>query len=232
VLAGQAGLVTGGTSGIGAAITARLAHDGAHVVSCGRRPPDAPPPRGCFFVPADVRRYDQAAAVCAVTRERCGRLDFVVASAGTALQGTVADGDPAEWRRVVETNVLGTANVLHAAARALREQGEGDLVLIASVAGRGTHAGEPVYLASKWAVVGLGHALRRELRPHGVRVTLVEPGLVDTPLTRAAPRVAEWLAAVDPLRPDDVADVVAGALARPRRVSVNEITLRPSDQEV
>ncbi len=128
------------------------------------------------------------------------------------------------------TNLLGAAHAARAVAPAMVAQGGGHIVLVASVASRSTHVGEPVYLASKWAVIGLGHALRSELAPEGISVTLVEPGLVDTEMTRGSPRAAEWLRRVDPLMPDDVADAVTFALTRPQRVSINEILLRPIAQ--
>lgn len=102
---------------------------------------------------------------------------------------------------------------------------------MASVAGRESHPGEPIYMASKWAVVGLGRSLRRELLPHGIRVTLVEPGLTDTPLVHASPGAEAWLHAVEPLQPDDVAGAVIYALGQPSRVAVNEILIRPGRQE-
>jgi NADP-dependent 3-hydroxy acid dehydrogenase YdfG len=231
-LSGAVGLVTGGTSGIGAAVVRRCADLGAKVAYCARRGPTEIPEGETAFYPADVRRYGDLASVCAAVGRRWGRIDFVVTCAGVTHQGTLSEGDPEVWRSVVETNVLGTAFAVRAVVPAMLEQHSGHLVLLASVAGRGTHAGEPIYLASKWAVVGLAHSLRRELRSSGVRVTVIEPGLVDTPMARSAPEIEQWLAAVDPLHADDVAETVVYALRQPRRVSVNEILMRPSDQEV
>jgi NADP-dependent 3-hydroxy acid dehydrogenase YdfG len=108
----------------------------------------------------------------------------------------------------------------------------GHFVLVGSVAGRGTHAGEPVYLASKWAIVGLSNALRQELQRDLVRVTLVEPGIADTPMTRLSPGAKEWLETVEPLHPEDVAEAIVYALCQPPRVSINGVLLRPSAQEI
>lgn len=231
-LHGKIGIVTGGTSGIGAAVVRRATELGARVAYCARKQPiDAAPDRAEFF-PVDLTQSDDVERFCEVVHDHFGRIDFVVTCAGLTLQGSLSEGDPGTWRAVVETNVLGTAFVCRAALPWMREGGGGHFVLVGSVAGRGIHAGEPVYLASKWAIVGLSYALRQELRKDFVRVTLVEPGIVDTPMTRLSPGAQEWLQAVEPLHPEDVAEAIVYALCQPPRISINGVTLRPSTQEL
>ena len=176
-----------------------------------------------------VALVERAAATC---RERLGRIDFVVANAGVSDAGTLATGDPAVWRTVVETNLLGAMHTVRATLPTLLAQGDGHVVLMASVSGRKVYAGEPVYIASKWGVVGLGEALRQETVGTGVRVTLVEPGLVDTPLARNHPFAGDWLGKIVPLQPEDVARAVVWALAQPPHLAVNEVVLRPVAQEI
>jgi len=229
-LAGRVGIVTGGTSGIGAAVVERCVANGATIAYCGRSRRGSAPKVGEYFE-LDVRSYGEVEAFCNDVERRFGRLDFVVTSAGVTLPGRLDDTDPARWQTVLETNVLGTANVVRAALPAMRSGGGGHVVLVGSIAGRGTHAGEPVYLASKWAVVGLAAALRRQLRP-AIRVSLVEPGLVDTPMSRSEPGLAHWLSLVEPLAPNDVASAVAFVLSQPPRVSINNVIMRPSLQEL
>jgi NADP-dependent 3-hydroxy acid dehydrogenase YdfG len=235
-LEGRVGIVTGGTSGIGAAVVARCTELGARVAYCARSlPPGGRPgterPGTEEFWTVDVRSWEQVERFCHAVRDRFGRIDFVVASAGLTLPGRMDDGDPDLWRSVIETNVLGTAHVLRATLPLMQEQGSGGhFVLVGSVAGRGTHAGEPVYLASKWAIVGLAAALRQELIPMSIRVSLVEPGIVDTPMMRDTPGLSQWLAAVEPLQPEDVARAIVFALVQPASISVNEVLLRPSNQ--
>jgi NADP-dependent 3-hydroxy acid dehydrogenase YdfG len=231
-LSGAVGLVTGGTSGIGAAVVRQCAAGGARVAYCARHEPLSAPDGETSFHRADVLDYDALDKMCAATRKRWGRLDFLVAAAGLTHQGSLSDADPSAWRPVIRTNVLGTAYPIRAAVRGLCDQGSGHVVLVSSVAGRSIHPGEPIYLASKWAVAGLGHALRRELRPYGVRVTIIEPGLVDTPMARSSPQIEDWLSRVDPLEADDVASAVVNALEQPDHVSINEVLMRPSAQEV
>ena len=106
--------------------------------------------------------------------------------------------------------------------------GSGDIVVSASASGRDIYVGEPLYIASKWGVVGLGHAVRKELQSSNIRVTLIEPGLVDTPLTRGSPVVRPLVEAGGALLPDDIADAVTWLISRPRRVAVTELVIRPA----
>lgn len=239
-LNGQVGIITGGSRGIGAATALELAQLGARVIITGRTARDAEEVTErihaaggeALFVAADVRRYDDLERLCASCLARFGRIDFVVANAGIGDDGSLAAGDPARWQNVIETNVLGVAYTVRATLPVMQQQGNGHIVIVASVAGRESYVGEPIYLASKWAVVGLGYALRKEALRAGVRVTLIEPGLTETPFTRAIPQLAEWMDQIEPLQAEDVAGAVAYALLQPRYVGVNEIVLRPLQQEI
>jgi NADP-dependent 3-hydroxy acid dehydrogenase YdfG len=235
---GMSGIVTGAASGIGAAVTRMLVGEGARVVASDI----AAGPLEAFTaslaargdaVPAvaDVRQLATLEQVAAVCRERFGRIDFVVANAGLYDSGTMADGEPERWRAVLETNLLGVAYTVRAVLPAMLAQADGHIVLLASVSGRVGHLGEPIYAASKWGVVGLGHSLRKETVGTGVRVTLIEPGMVDTPLTRAVPAAHEWIATKNPLHDEDIARAIAFALAQPKHMAINELTLRPITQE-
>jgi NADP-dependent 3-hydroxy acid dehydrogenase YdfG len=180
-------------------------------------------------VDADVRRLEDMQLAAGRCRDEFGRIDFVIANAGTCDQGSLAEGDPDVWRAVVETNLLGVAHTVRAVLPAMQEQGSGHIVLMASVSGREIYEGQPMYIASKWGVVGLGNSLRRELAPQGIKVTLVEPGLVDTELSRATAPGA-FSDGAQPLDPDDVARAVAFAILEPPHVTINEIVLRPRHQ--
>jgi len=221
-------VVTGGTSGIGAATATRLVDAGAHVVVSDLEPAAAR--AGVAFVRADVRSYDDMTALHDAALERHGRLDIVVANAGVADWGSIAEGDPDRWREVLDTNVLGAAQTLRALVPALVAQGRGHVVVTASISGRVTYVGEPIYIASKWALVALGRTLRKELAPAGVRVTLIEPGIVDTPLVSSTEEGRRELAQLEALRPDDVADAILYALSCPDRVNIDELMLSPVEQ--
>lgn len=237
LLTGRAGLITGGGEGIGAA-TARLLVDlGGRVVAMSRRGTSQ---QNGFksgdkvLVPfaGDVRNFGDLERCVETTIASFGHIDFAVANAGIGDQSSIVTGDPSWWRSVIETNVLGVAHMVRAVLPHLRDAGRGDIVIIGSIAGRETYVGEPAYVASKWAVAGLSRALRREARRYGVRTTLVQPGLTDTPLSHSTPIIESWLQAVDPLQPDDIARTIAFVLAQPDHVAINEIVLRPRKQEV
>jgi NADP-dependent 3-hydroxy acid dehydrogenase YdfG len=238
-LTGTVGLVTGGVSGIGAAITAELRGHGASVVAVDRNahPGAAPASPGTASAPAtreiagDVRDFATMSGIGGRVREEFGRLDFVVANAGITDWGSMSDGDPQRWRDVIDTNVLGVAQTIRATMPVLIAQGRGHIVITASISGRTAYVGEPIYIATKWALVGLGKALRKEARPAGVRVSLIEPGIVDTPLVRQTVEGAAELAAVRALDPQDVARMVTFVLEQPAHVNVDEIMVSPLGQD-
>ncbi|HEU5419285.1 MAG TPA: SDR family oxidoreductase [Streptosporangiaceae bacterium] len=232
----QVVMITGGASGIGRACALACGRTGAEVVVAGLPEPALDTTvaelraAGVRARPAaaDVRDYAAVdSAVSAVSAE-LGGIDVLIASAGVADQSSVTSGSPGRWRDVVETNLLGAAHAIRAVAPLMVAAGRGDIVVIASASGRDTYVGEPLYIASKWGVVGLGHAVRKELQSAGIRVALVEPGLVDTPLTRGSPVVRPLVEAGGALEPGDIAGAVAWLISRPRRMSVTEIVIRPS----
>ncbi|MGH3420782.1 MAG: SDR family oxidoreductase, partial [Streptosporangiaceae bacterium] len=153
--------------------------------------------------------------------ERWGRLDVAFANAGFGARRGLLNESPEHWRAMVLTNVYGAALTLRATVPALKES-RGHLLLTGSVAGRTVQAGS-VYAATKWAVTALGEAARQELVSSGVRVTLIEPGVVDTPFFSRRPQAF--------LAPDDVARAVMYAVSQPPDVAVNEILIRPAAQD-
>jgi len=221
-------LITGASSGIGAA-TARQAADAGYRLVLAARSTDrlnelAAELGGkerALAVQCDVTEWDQQEAMVAETLARFGRLDVAFANAGFgATRGFLAES-PEYWRAMVLTNVYGAALTIRASLQALKES-QGHLVLTGSVAGRRALPGS-LYSATKWAVTAMGEAARLELNGTGVRVTLIEPGMVDTAFFSKRPENA--------LRPDDVARAVLFAVSQPAHVDVNEILLRPTAQD-
>jgi NADP-dependent 3-hydroxy acid dehydrogenase YdfG len=233
-------IVTGGLSGIGAAIAREFAALGARLVLCDRsldREADVLGPiraagGDAVALAADVRDPASLEAVAAAALDRHGRIDVLVANAGIADQSAVADGDAERWRAVVETNLLGTMFSARAVLPAMVAAGAGHIFIVSSVSGREAYAGEAVYIASKWGQVGFAHSLRQEVMDDGIRVTVVEPGIVDTPLTRDNPVVRPILEATEPLSAEDVARAIAYAHAQPAHVVLSELTIRPLRQRV
>ena len=241
-LRGRVAIITGGGTGIGAATAARLAAAGASVILVGRRR-DMLETRAAELratgadvhaIPADVRSYPELERVAAHAVDRFGRLDILVANAAIVDRRPIAEADPDEWRDVVTTNVLGVLYATRAVLPHLLARGGGDIVIVASVSGRVTYVGEPAYVATKHATIAFADCLRKEVSPNGVRVTAVEPGLVDTPLVRESLEAVSRIvpSSVRPLESDDCARAILFALEQPDRCSVNEIMLRPTAQLV
>jgi NADP-dependent 3-hydroxy acid dehydrogenase YdfG len=239
-LEGLAGIVTGAGRGIGEGCASTLAAHGARVLladldegslaETAARISDA----GGEVVTkvTDVRDWHNVEAAADACIESFGTIDFVVANAGIGDYSSLSTGDPERWRRVVETNLLGVLHTVRAVLPRMKERGRGHIVLMASIAGRQTWVGEPVYIATKWAVVGLGWALRKEALEDNIRVTMIEPGMVDTPLVRSTEEGRTELERFAALQIDDVARAVAFALAQPEGVAVSEIMITPVGPEL
>ncbi len=182
---------------------------------------------------------DEQACADAVrrTRDGLGGLDVLVNNAGVMLLGTIVGADTEDWRRMIDTNVLGLMYMTHAAIDGMVEQASGDIVNISSVAGRTARKGAGVYNASKWAVNAFSESLRQEVTGRGVRIGLVEPGAVDTELrehiTQPEAKAAayEHATRMRALQSDDVARAILYLVTQPPHVAVNEVLVRPTDQE-
>ncbi|WP_225724892.1 MULTISPECIES: SDR family oxidoreductase [unclassified Nocardia] len=221
-------LITGGSSGIGAQTTRKLLAAGHRVAVVGRDADrlarftaglDAPD--GVLAITGDATDYPAMAAAVDETVRRFGRLDCVIASAGFSSHDTIADADPDRLREMVLTNVLGPALLVKAALPALRDS-RGRIVLLGSVAGFRNSPGN-MYSVTKWAVTALAENTRQLVTGDGIGVTLIAPGPVDTPFFDHRPQGAPPLA----LRPENIADAVAWAIAQPEGVDVNTMVIRP-----
>ncbi len=243
-LAGKVALVTGASSGIGRAVAAALAAEGAAVAVAARRVDRLEvlrgelAARGSTVAVLELDVADEAAcqAAVAATVDQLGGLDILVNNAGVMLLGTVERADTEDWRRMMSTNVLGLMYLSHAALPHLLER-KGVLVQMSSTAGRTVRAGVAAYNASKWAVNAFSEGLRQEVTARGLRVVVVEPGIVETELREhitqpaAKERIEASAAAIRQLQPEDIAAAVLYAVTQPDHVAVNEILVRPTDQE-
>jgi NADP-dependent 3-hydroxy acid dehydrogenase YdfG len=238
-LAGKTAIVTGASSGIGEATARLLASSGCNVVLAARREKRlntlaAELGDKSLPVPTDVRDPAACAALAARTVERFGSIDILINNAGLGLYGSIAEGDPEDWRRMFDVNVLGVLYVTRATVRQMLLQGAGDLVFVSSLAGRRVpRADGTVYAATKHAVNAIAEGLRMDLNDKGIRVINVEPGLVRTEFPESSyPSAQEYYAnrEYNPLEAEDVAAAVGYALDQPPRVSVNEILVRSTEQ--
>lgn len=244
-LQGKTALVTGASSGIGEATAKALASEGARVTVSARRADrlealvkEIESMGGkAYAVVADVADEDQARSMVVTANEHLGHIDILVNNAGVMLLGPIAQADTSDWRRMVETNVMGLMYATHAALPLMKAQGSGHIVNISSVAGRVARKGSGVYNASKWGVGAFSEALRQEVSPDKIRVTIIEPGAVKTELVSnitnadAKKRAEEMYGSMESLEAEDIANAIVYAVSQPPRVNVNEILIRPTEQE-
>lgn len=235
---GRVAVITGASSGIGAATARALAADGYTVALLARRLDRiealaAELASGSIAVRADVTDRNSLLTAAQRVQDELGGADVLVNNAGVMLLGPFSSEQHQDYRAMIEANLLGAITATEVFLDQLKDGG-GDLVNISSVAGRTARAGNGVYAASKWGINGWSESLRQELLPD-VRVTLIEPGVVDTELpthitheqTREAVQKGYDAATV---KPEEVAEVIAFVLARPRHLAINEVLLRPADQ--
>lgn len=244
-LQGRTALITGASSGIGHATAVALAQAGARVVLSARRRErldqlaseirasggDASVVVADFSVEAEAQRAVREAEAL------MERLDILVNNAGVMYLEPVIEADLARWRHMFELNVLGLIAATQAALPGMRARGAGHIVNIASTAGRLASPNGAAYSGTKFAVVAFSEALRKEVFQDGIRVSVIEPGVVETELrdhiahgaTQKA--INDWADSMRQLQPDDVARAVVYCVSQPAHVCINEILMRPTDQE-
>ena len=249
-LDGTVALVTGASSGIGAATARVLAGEGASVVVGARRKDRLDALVGdieagggtALAIECDVTDRDQATALVQAAVDHFGRLDTLINNAGVMLLGPIVDAPVEEWDRMVALNVNGLLYCAHAALPHLLAAAESgprrvaDLVNISSVAGRVARLGSGVYTLTKHGVGAFSESLRQEVTKRHVRVSLIEPGATVTELpshVREEVRAGmlQRFAGVERMEADDIADAIAYVVTRPRRVAVNEMLIRPTEQD-
>jgi NADP-dependent 3-hydroxy acid dehydrogenase YdfG len=235
---GRVAVITGASSGIGEATARALAADGHRVALLARRVDRIQTltediGESAVAIEADVTERDSIAAAADRVQADLGGADILINNAGVMLLGPFSEEQESDYRQMIETNLLGAITTTEAFLDQLRDGG-GDLVNISSVAGRTARPGNAVYAATKWGINGWSESLRQELQPD-IRVMVIEPGVVATELTdhithaetkRATEEFVKDLA----IRPEDIAEVIAFAVGRPRRMTLNEILVRPTAQ--
>lgn len=245
-MAGQVAVVTGASSGIGAAVARALSADGAHVVLAARRESrlravadDLERTAGARSVvqPTDVTDARQVARLFETTARALGPVDVLVTCAGVMYYTLMVNAAVDQWERTVDVNCKGLLNCLAAAVPAMTGRGRGHIVAISSDAGRKVFPGLGVYSASKFFTEAVLQALRLETVGSGLRVTAVQPGnvatgLVDLSTDEAAVRRYAQPSGARVLDPADVADAVMCAVRQPAHVAVNEVLVEPRDEPI
>jgi NADP-dependent 3-hydroxy acid dehydrogenase YdfG len=223
-------LITGASTGIGAATARHAVEAGWRVVVAARSEDKLAElvrelgDEHALAHACDVTEFGDQEALVAAALERFGQIDAAFANAGFGAARGFLKEDPDQWRQMILTNVLGVAFTIRAVMPHFKERNAGHFLLTSSVAGRRSLPGS-LYSATKWAVTGMGESLRQELRQEEgsqVRVTLIEPGVVDTPFFDNRPTGA--------LEADDIARIVMFVLEQPARVDINEVLIRPTSQ--
>jgi NADP-dependent 3-hydroxy acid dehydrogenase YdfG len=243
-LDGKVAVITGASSGIGEATAEALAAEGAAVVVAARREDrlndlvDRIEGDGGRVLPVacDVTDEEQAHALIQRAKDELGSVDILVNNAGVMQLSKIEKGLSDEWRTMFDVNVMGLLYVTDAAVQAMKEQGSGYVVNISSVAGRKTRPGVGVYSGTKFAVNAISEALRQELIEDNVRVTMIEPGAVETELPNhiTDEEAKEGIDALyqldDILQAEDIANAIVYCVTQPARVSINELLIRPTQQ--
>ena len=232
-LKGQTAVVTGATRGIGRAIAEALVGEGMNVAICGRNRNDAEQaaaefaergPGRALGIDCDVADEGAVSAFIGRAAEEFGRLDVLINNAGIGSFTPAADMEPAEFRRVIETNLIGVFNCCHAAIPLMRRSGGGYIINISSLAGKNAFAGGTAYNASKFGLNGFSEALMQDVRYDNIRVSYIMPGSVATEFGNSDPDAgADWK-----LRPDDIAQVVVDLLRFDPRALPSRVEIRPS----
>jgi NADP-dependent 3-hydroxy acid dehydrogenase YdfG len=225
-LEGKVAVVTGASRGIGAAVARALDEQGVRLGLASRSGADLGI-EGAVAQSCDVRDPDQVEALVAATVERFGRLDIAVANAGVGAHGSFLELQPDDVEEMIDVNVKGLLYTVRAVLPHLIESGAGDLVTLASEAGRRGFPRETVYCASKFAQVGFTRALDHELREHDVRCTNVCPGGVATDFAMGRGRTPDMPELRGMMTPEDVAETVLFVLTRPRNHRILETAFRP-----
>jgi NADP-dependent 3-hydroxy acid dehydrogenase YdfG len=244
-LDGKVAIITGASSGIGEATAIALAAEGAKVAIAARRGErlqalaERITANGgkALSIVTDVTDETQVQNLVQKVNTELGRVDILVNNAGIGILGSIETGKPEEWRRAFDLNVLAVLYATQTVLPLLKAQQSGHIVNISSVAGRTARAGVGVYNATKWGVNALSEALRQEVYKDNIRVTIIEPGLVETEFGDhitdpvAKQRIEERRKSIIPLQSEDIAAAIVYAVTQPQHVNVNEILIRPTGQE-
>lgn len=238
-LAGKVVIVTGASSGIGAATARTLARLGCRLTLAARSAdkltalaeelgPES------LAMPTDVTVGSDVARMAAQTLARFGRIDALLANAGVYIRGQLAEGDPDAWAELLNINVTGVLRCIHAVLPAMTAQKSGDILITSSISGVVDIPWEPVYSASKHAVQGIAHTVRRQVAASGIRVGAICPGIVlnelwgQTDTALIARRAGERGA----LRSEDVAGAIVFMLSQPPHVCIRDLVMLPQGQDI
>ena len=238
-LSGKVVIITGASSGIGAATARALARLGCRLTLAARskdrlRALAEGLGPAALVVPTDVTVGSDVVQMVSKTVEQFGRVDVLFANAGIYIPGQVAEGDPDAWAHLMDVNIDGVLRCIHAVLPHMMAQQSGDILITSSISGFVDIDWEPIYSASKHAIQGFVHTLRRQVAPNGIRVGAIAPGMVANELwgfTEAA-AIDQKVAEHASLRSEDVAEAVVFMLSRPSHVTIRDLVMLPQNQDI
>lgn len=238
-LAGKVVIITGASSGIGAACARLLAQQGCKLALAARRLDDMQRladqlEAECLVVQADMTAPEDISNMVERTLERFGRIDVMLANAGVYIRGQFAEGDIEQLTRMLALNVDGVLRCAHAVIPAMKAQGSGDIIVTSSIAGTTDIVGEPVYSASKNAVQTFVHTVRRQLAGAGIRVMSLAPGPVANPMQQLyeTEEIRRAVERQSHLSSEDCAEAILFMLSRPRHVTIRDLVMLPQIDRV
>jgi ribitol 2-dehydrogenase len=240
VLNGKVVIITGASSGIGAETARQLSRLGCRLTLAARseeklRALADELDTDALIVRTDVTVLDDVQRMVDTTIERFGRIDVMFANAGIYIPGKVDEGDPAQWSNLMNVNIDGVLNCVHSVLEQMKAQGSGDILVTSSISGFVDIDWEPIYSASKHAIQGFVHTLRRQVSPMGLRVGAIAPGAVATELWGVTdPDEIERLAIREQsfIRAEDVARAVVFMLSQPLHVTIRDLVILPQRQDI
>ena len=236
-VAGRSIIVTGASSGIGKATAKLLAANGARLIVTARsfdKLQSLAQEIDAFPVACDVTSLDSVDTLVEKALRHNGKIDALFANAGLYLSGDVAEGLPGDWSQLIDVNIKGVMNCVHAVLPALLAQSSGDILVCSSISGHQAIHWEPVYSASKHAIQSFVHGLRRQLLKKGIRVGAVAPGMVLNELwgIHDQTEIDRRAELGEGLRSEDVAEAVLFMLTRPSNVTVRDLVMLPRTQDL
>ncbi|MCX7725135.1 MAG: SDR family oxidoreductase [Thermodesulfovibrio sp.] len=238
---GKVAVITGASKGIGLATAQKLAENGVELALLARSgellnsiAKEIKEQFGVnvLSIPTDISKSEEVEKAFESLKSHFGRVDILINNAARGIFNYIENGSVKEWKEVIDLNLTGLIHCTHLAVKMMIPQRSGHIVNISSVAGRVGIPGWSVYCATKWAVIGFSESIRKELIKYNIRVTVIEPGVVATQWGENMPE--EWIrsrTAMKALKAEDVAEAVYYALTQPEHVSVNELLIRPTEQE-
>jgi ribitol 2-dehydrogenase len=232
-------IVTGASSGIGAATAKLLSSHGAKVVLAARsadklRTIAKDLPGEALVVPTDVTKSKSVTTMVEKTLKEFGGIDVLFANAGVYIPGAVSDGNPDQWANLMDININGVLRCVHAVLPSMTEQKSGDILVTSSISGFVDIPWEPIYSASKHAIQGLVHTLRRQVAKDGIRVGSIAPGRVANELWGITDKkeIDKHIKKRMSLRSEDVAEAVVFMLSQPQHVTIRDLVMLPQNQDI